>query len=802
MNENKSPFAVDMQLGYSRKSAQIRGKKYRITILSDVLIRFEYSETGKFNDFPTLFARNRKFETPHFSVQEDNYYIIITGKYFKIEASKSRPFRSTNKLMPDTGLRVTLNNTDKVWYVDHPEARNFKGTAFSYDNSKIDLSKGLYSTDGFASFDDTKTPVLDRNGNILKNPINDGFDIYLFIYRKDFNLALKSYYDLTGYPSFIPRYALGLWWQKNEDYTLNGIRNLVDEFKLNKIPISTILLNKGWHKSFSETGIGGFTFNNEMLGNKEAFIKYMHDNNIFLGLNLNTSEGLNPAEESYENISKEIGQSDKATIILNVYNRKIVDAFLKNIINPFISSGIDLFWLDENNPLDSMRLYILNSFLFNNYKTIPQRRGIIFSRNPGISPHRFPVLYSGETKVSWKTLKNLPYLYNSATNLGVTWWSHDIGGYKSGIEDAELYTRYVQLGVYSPVFRFSADKSKYYKREPWKWDVKTIGIVREYTKLRHKLIPYIYTEAYKYSKVGDQLIEPLYYKYPEIIDEPLYRDEYYFGSELFVSPITEQKDRVMNRVVHKIFVPDGMWYDFKTGKKFPGGKRYVTFYKDEDYPVYAKSGSILIMADVDDNDLNNTRPPRKLEVQIFPGRSNSYNLYEDDGISSLYEEGYYIITAFDYNYRENNYTLIIRPIDGKSGIIPAKRDYKIKFRNTKYAEEVEVFVDEYKMPFKKYVEGSDFILEFENVSTISQITVNCKGKDIEIDAVRLINEEIDNIISDLQIDTNLKEDIAKIIFSDMELKKKRIEIKKLRAKGLQSIFIRMFVKLLEYIAEI
>lgn len=795
---NDSPFKISMQDGYSNKSAMITGKKYRITILSDVLIRFEYNEEGRFNNFPTLFAVNRKFNTPKYEVKEDNYFIVIKNKYFNIEYAKGKKFKSDNKLMPDSGLRVSLINTDKVWYFGHPEVRNFKGTAYSYDNSKIELNKGLYSTDGFASFDDSKTPVFDENGNVLKNPLKaEAVDTYLFIYRRDFNLALKSYYELTGMPSFIPRYTLGIWWQKNKDYNLNEIKNLTNEFRRNDIPYSTLLLNPGWHKKTES-----YTFNEELLGNKEAFIKYLHDNNIFLGLNINTKEGITSSEESYPNFDKNLSKDEKGTILFNVYDRKIIDEFLKNIINPFINNGIDLFWINENDPYDPIRGFILNNFLFYNYRSNPKRRGILFSRNPGICAHRYPVLYSGETKVDWRTLKNLPYINNCASNMGVSWWSHDIGGYKSGIEDAELYTRYVQLGVYSPIFRFASDTSKYYKREPWKWDVKTLGIVKDYTRMRHRLIPYLYTEAYKYSKLGDPLIEPLFYRYPLLIDEPLYKNEYYFGSELFVSPITEPKDKVMNRVVQKIFIPDGMWYDFKTGKKFPGSKRYVTFYKDEDYPVFAKSGSIIVLAGLDEEDLNNTRPPKKLEIQVFPGRSNSYNLYEDDGISSLYKEGYFIITNIDYNYRENNYTLIIRPIEGKSGIVPAKRDYKIKFRNTKYAEEVDVFVDEYKLPFKKYIDGPDFILEFENVPSTSQITINCKGNDIEIDAVRLINEEIDGVISDLQIDTNLKEQISNIIFSDMEIKKKRIEIKRLRVKGLSSLFIRMFIKLLEYIAEI
>ena len=288
----------------------------------------------------------------------------------------------------------------------------------------------------------------------------------------------------------------------------------------------------------------------------------------------------------------------------------------------------------------------------------------------------------------------------------------------------------------------------------------------------------------------------------KILDEPLYRNEYHFGKELLVSPITEPKDKVMNRVVHRIYLPKGVWYELKTGKKFPGGKRYVTFYKDEDYPVFAKSGAIVPMAILDDEDLNNTKPPKKMEIQVFPGTSNNYNLYEDDGFSTLYKEGYYIKTNIDYNYRKDNYTLIIRPVEGKTGIVPDKRDYRIRFRNTKEPSYVKVNVNKFEVDFETNFDENDFYIYVPNVPTTEQLTINCGGQAIEIDAVRIINEEIDEIINGLLIETDLKEKIADILFGDMSIRKKRIAIRKLKKHGLNRLFIKMFIKLLEYISEI
>ena len=150
----------------------------------------------------------------------------------------------------------------------------------------------------------------------------------------------------------------------------------------------------------------------------------------------------------------------------------------------------------------------------------------------------------------------------------------------------------------------------------------------------------------------------------------------------------------------------------------------------------------------------------------------------------------------------NNYTLIIHPVEGKTEIIPRFRDYKVRFRNTRTADSVDIYIngDKANIPYECYEEENDFVVDVKHVDTTKQLTINCKGKDIEINAVRIINEDVNSIISDLKIKTSLKEEIASIFFSNLDIKNKRIQIKKL--KGLEPRFKRMFIKLLEYLAEI
>lgn len=794
-------FEVDLTKSKTPSSNVFRGKTYRISILSDVLIRFEYSETGSFNDYPTFFASNRSFGKPKITVEEDNNVLIIKNDIFILEYNKEKTFIGS-KLMPDQNLKVTIAGTEKIWYFNHPEVKNFKGTAYSLDDTKgnIDFEKGLFSLDGFTTFDDSRTPILDAHGNVL-SPNYKNIDTYLFIYNNDFGIGLRDYFNLTSLPPLIPRYALGVWWNKNEAYGEKDIQNLVYNFKKYDLPMSVLLLNECNRTKNNYSPIS-FSFDKTKLPNPRGLSEFLHKNKIYLGSNIKTEGLISVEEESYLEFQKYYNKDLNKNIPLNVYDPKLVDSYLKGIINPFLDKGVDFLWMDDNNKENTLRSFTMNYFLYKNFNLNKAKRNFIISRNFGICPHKYSALYSGETLISWKTLKLLPFFNSTAANIGVSWWSHDIGGYKGGTEDAELFMRYVQLGVYSPILRLSSDTGKYYKREPWKWDAKTYKIVHDYLKIRHRLIPYIYSEAKKYSSFGSPLIQPLYYKYPETYDEPLYKNEFYYGSELFVCPITTPKDEIMNRVVHRIFLPNGVWYDFKTGKKFTGGNRYVTFYKDEDYPVYAKTGAIIPLAKLDPQNINDTSAPKTLEIQIFPGRSNTYKMYEDDGTSSMYKEGYSFTTEINYYYKEDDFSVSIEPVEGKLGIIPEKRNYIIRFRNTKFTDGVQVFQDEVNVKCKRYTDENDFVIEFNDISTTSKVFVYCKGKDIEIDANRVINEDLEGIITDLKIKTSLKEEIDKIIFSDSNIKAKRIAIRKLRRKGLPSIFIRMFMKLLEYIEEV
>ena len=798
-------FEVDYNKATCNNKVVVQGQLFRISVLTERVVRLEYSPYGQFVDNPTQLILRRNLGLADFSIKQDSNTLEIVTKYFALYYQKEQPF--TGGMSATKNLKITLLSRDKDrskdWYFGHPEARNLKGNMISTDiPTNANQARGLYSLDGFVSIDDSKSKLIMEDGTLGEPPV-EHIDTYVIMYDRDFKQALADYFKLTGSPSLIPRYALGNWWSRNTDYNEQSVYDLIRNFERKRIPLSIMLFDNDWHYRNVGDKVGlksGFSFNAKLFKDPKAMIDQFHNRGIRVGLCINPEEGIHPHEFFYKQACLYLEKKDSTIIQFDPLNPKLLDILLKMFLHPLEAFGVDFFWNDYKDVSDINKLWSLNHYLYLDSKRDVAKRGMLLSRNGLIAPHRYGVLYGGSSEISWQSLRKMPFNYLNAANVGVSWWSHDVGGNHGGIEDGELYVRYLQLSTFSPILRFHGARGPYYKKEPWLWDAQTENIAADYLRLRHRLIPYLYTEAYNYTKSGIPLIQPFYYNYMWVYDDELYKNQYYFGSQLLVCPILDKADKMMNRTVHKFYIPDGVWYDFITGKKFPGNKKYVSFYKVDDYPVFAHAGSIIPLSNR--SDYNNTGIPTDLEIQIFPGVSNTYTLYEDDGVTALYKEGYFLKTSIDYNYLQNNYTVIIRSIDGKSGIVPDKRNYKMVFRNTKKADEVTAYFNNEKVDVKCSIDAADFVVEIKDCPTVGQLTINCKGQDIEIDAMRLINDDVNSILMDLQIDTYKKEEIAQIMFGDLPLNKKRIEIRKMKKTGLSKEDVNLFLRLLDYISEV
>ena len=157
-----------------------------------------------------------------------------------------------------------------------------------------------------------------------------------------------------------------------------------------------------------------------------------------------------------------------------------------------------------------------------------------------------------------------------------------------------------------------------------------------------------------------------------------------------------------------------------------------------------------------------------------------------------------MITKFNYHYEEDNYTFKISKENGRN--LVSTRSYLIRFKNIKNI--TEVTINDKNIKYNYYYDKDDFIVEVKNLLIGRNLEINIKGKDSLVSSVSLVNEEIKEILYDINITTKLKEQIDKVLFSDIDVRKKIIAIRKLKRKGLDNKYIKIFINLLEYIQKI
>lgn len=670
----------------------VKGDKYRFTVLTECLIRLEYNENGNFEDRPSQGIWNRKLDKVLFETVEEEDLLIIRTSKIELHYNKSE-FTPLNLFITMQGK---FGGHENIWY--YGEIPNtLKGTRVGLDRTdgQVPLSEGLCSREGFAIIDDSLSYLITQDGFIT--PREKGVvDIYYFGYGYDYEESVKDYYRITGAPPMLPRKALGNWWSRYYPYTEETYKELINRFKEEDIPFSMAVLDMDWHITDLPEKYGrgwtGHTWNKELFPNHIELLDWLHDNHMMTALNIHPEEGIHAYEDKYEALANRLGidSNQDEKIPFNVFNQDFINSYITEILEPLEKEGVDLWWMDfytkqaagfanNNTPL-----WILNHYLsLNSGKD--GKRPLLLSRNAGIGGHRYPIGFSGDTSISWDAFRFQPYFTATSSNMGFVWWSHDIGGFMMGTRDDELFVRWAQFGVFSPINRMHSANSMFSGKEPWKYGMETEKTIGKFLRFRHRLIPYLYSEAYACNTKLKTLSRPLYYDYPEI--EAAYNcpNQYWFGSQIIVSPITEKRSLETGMAGVDVWLPKGTWTDIFNGRVYTGN-RMITMYRTlSEIPVFAKAGAILPLAVHTPHD-NNTDNPELIEVQIFPGASGSYELYEDDGIS---KESAYCITRFDQKWEDGHceFTLDTK---GDINMIPDTRAYRICFKGFGDADKVRV----------------------------------------------------------------------------------------------------------------
>ncbi len=659
----------------------ITGKNYRISVITGRLIRMEWSKSGTFTDENTQMVTNRDFDPPAFTTGRDGDFITIdTGELF---------LRYDEKEFSSQGLMIDVKSMGTTWHysvVYGNTDRNLLGTARTLDetNGFVRLDMGIFGRNGYGVIDDSSSAII-KDGEYCDREAEE-LDIYFFGYGRDFRGGLQDFFKLCGQTPMIPRYALGNWWSRYYRYSAESYRKVLENFEKENIPLSVAVLDMDWHVTDVDpkygTGWSGFSWNRELFPDPKAFLKELNDRSIAVTLNLHPADGIRAFEDMYEEAARDMGIDPKSEepVEFDFSDRDFRRVYFEKVMRPYEDDGVSFWWIDWQQGTRKGKTKVDPLFLLNHYHYEDQKerhkRAMIFSRYAGVGSHRYPVGFSGDTHMTWESLAFQPFFTFTASNIGYGWWSHDIGGHMLGGRDDERLTRWVQFGVFSPIMRLHSSCSPFMNKEPWTLDRPYRDIIGRYMRLRHELVPYLYTMNRLANTEGRMLMEPMYYEYPEAEDAYEVKGEYLFGTELIAGIITKPLDDMLRMSSVNMYIPEGKYYDIFTGTVYRGETRRNIYRDLEDIPVLLKSGGIVPLAAEGETDA--TRNPRKFRILAGYGTDGSFTLYEDDGKTTEYETGQYITTRFILESSEEGDALLtIEAARGETALIPEEREYEI-----------------------------------------------------------------------------------------------------------------------------
>ena len=680
--------------GHAEDAAIIQGEKYRFTVLTEEMIRLEYCEDGQFEDRATQCVIDRKFKVPEYQVIENEESLEIITDKIHLVYNKQK--------FTDYGLSVQVRGNisiyHSIWHFGE-EATDLRGTARTLDEADgaIELEHGIISRFGYGILDDSRSLVITEDGWVEPRK-EDCIDIYFLGYGHEYEHCLKDYYHLTGKTPLLPRYALGNWWSRFYRYNDQEYKALMTRFEKEEIPFSVSVIDMDWHLVDIDPKYGsgwtGYTWNKELFPDPKEFMTWLHDHGLKVTLNVHPAGGVQAHEEKYKEMAEAMGRDweKEEPVNFDVTDQKFLKAYFEYLHHPNEEEGVDFWWLDwQQGGLSKIPgldpLWMLNHYHYLDSGRRGKRR-LTFSRYAGMGSHRYPVGFSGDTIISWESLAFQPYFTANASNVGYGWWSHDIGGHMKGYRDEELSTRWIQFGVFSPIMRLHSSNSAFTGKEPWNYNAVSENIMKRYLKLRHEMIPYLYTMNYHASHDGQPLIRPMYYLEPEQPEAYEVPNEYYFGTELVVCPITEPTDKAAGTACVKAWIPEGKWYDIFSGLKYDGGRMLELYRSLEDIPVLTKEGAIIPLTDLTEY-TNSVENPKELAVKIVPGKKNAFILMEDTGDTCEDKEENWAQTKLEW-INENEF--IIHPANGNLDVIPKRRTWKMEFYGIADVDNLEVTV--------------------------------------------------------------------------------------------------------------
>jgi alpha-glucosidase (family GH31 glycosyl hydrolase) len=763
----------------TNRSAIVGGDgKYRFTVVADGLLRYEWAPDGHFEDRPSSFAFHRDQPVPDFQVRETEGTLEIFTSRFHLTYNKE-------EFTPYGLFAIVYGDTRAPWRYGEDDSRhNLGGTARTLDeiDGRIDMGFGILSEKGSSSLDDSESFLFEKDGFVAPRRAGSGrIDGYLFAYGHDYRTAVKAFYAISGPPPLLPRWTLGNWWSRYYEYSADSYLTLMNKFKETEVPLCVGVIDMDWHLvddprviEAGQTGWTGYTWNKDLFPDPPKFINELHKLKLKTTLNEHPADGIHSYEDMYEKVAKAVGQSTahKEPVPFNIADRQFLKAYFDVLLKSLEDDGVDFWWIDwQQGPYSRLKgidpLWMLNHYHFlHNAERNPDKHPLIFSRYAGPGSHRYPIGFSGDTVVSWASLDFQPEFTATASNIGYGWWSHDIGGHMFGVRDEELLVRWTQLGVLSPIMRLHSTKSRWMAKEPWTLPPHLGDVMNNWLRLRHRLIPYLHTMNARAALDGEPLIQPMYWEYPKRKEAYQHKNQYLFGTELIVIPITSPLDPKVRLAKTKGWLPPGRYVDFFTGVAYDGDRELWISRPLEQYPLFLKEGSIVPL-DHTLKPTNGGENPSGFEVIIAVGADGHFEILEEEGESQGRAAKDIDWNKTAISFTQETGTVEIHPPSKASGASAHPRKWSLRFVGLSHVGKIAVKgigrVEDSKAKVSQVSNG--ILIDIGEVPAGEKVTVELGLKNPQLDLGKedVVSSLIEPIIKNAQIEYPLKDAIWEVV---------------------------------------
>lgn len=549
-------------------------------------------------------------------------------------------------------------------------------------------------------------------------------DLYFLGHGHNYTHALYEFTLLAGKIPLPPRFAFGVFYSRYWAFSDVGQKEIVNNYQSHEIPLDTLVTDMDWHITFykeaaegkrdqagQSIGWTGFTWDKHLFPNPKEFLDWCKARGLKNTLNLHPASGIQPWEEKYKEMAVAMG-IDPATqkyVPFDPTNVAFVTNWFKIALGEREDEGIDFWWLDWQQGEGWIQLAGVNPTFWLNYlfftnpyhwqKEGGNKRPMLLHRFGGLGNHRYQTGFSGDVIPHWASLDFQVYFTITASNVGFGYWSHDIGGHILP-SPSELYTRWIQWGALSPMFRTHCTKDPNNFRDIWRYPAEVYPYLRDGIVLRGSLVPYLYTQARHAYDTGVSPLRPMYYYHPEDEEAYSYRTQYYFGDSFLSAPVTQPIDNATGLATKQIWFPKGETFvGWQSGLVMKGPlvvNLTCTLYE---IPVFGRAGSVVPLQQdgYEASPLGTAQIiPIAVKLLVFCGGDVSSSgggmLYEDDGKTTDYQmDKHGVLTKFTYMATGDSLSLDVSAASGMTfDGFPEKRSYQIQFLGSWPASHVTV----------------------------------------------------------------------------------------------------------------